>query len=93
MAKVKGFGEYHNYYARNWLENEVRVEIYTKGDEVEGVVKAIMETARTGHTAYPGDGVIAVLPIQDLYLIRACAEATEETLWPKHQEQGEQRVA
>lgn len=82
VSKVKGFGEYHNYYARNWLDSEVRVEIYTKNHEVEGIVKVIMETARTGRTGYPGDGVIAVLPIQHLYLIRTCAEATDETFWP-----------
>lgn len=92
VTKVRGFGEYHNYYARNWLDSEVRVEIYTKNHEVEGIVKVIMETARTGHTGYPGDGVIAVLPIQHLYLIRTCAEATEETFWP-HEEAETRRVA
>ena len=85
VVKVRGFGEYHNYYARDWLESEVRVEIFTKNDEVEGIVKAIMESARTGTSGYPGDGVVAVLPIQHLHLIRTGAEATPETFWPHEQ--------
>lgn len=92
VTKVRGFGEYHNYYAHNWLESEVRVEIFTKNHEVEAIVTAIMETARTGGLGAPGDGVVAVLPIQHLYLIRCCAEATPETFWP-HEEAETRSVA
>lgn len=80
VCKVKGFGEYHNYFAPNWLEYEVRVEIFTKREEVEAIAQAIMDAARTG---LPGDGVVAVLPIETLYLIRTGSEATAETFWPK----------
>lgn len=83
VAKVKGFGEYHNYFARNWLDSEVRVEIFTKTHKVEKVVCAIMASARTGATGYPGDGVVAVLPIEKLYLIRTACEATPDSFWPK----------
>ena len=91
VSKVRGFGEYHNYFAPNWLESEVRVEIFTKRHEVEAIVSTIMHTARSGETGYPGDGVVAVLPIEKLYLIRTCAEATPETFWP--QEAAESRAA
>lgn len=80
VCRVKGFGEYHNYFAPNWLEYEVRVEIFTKREEVEAIAQAIMDAARTG---LPGDGVVAVLPIDRLYLIRTHSEATAETFWPK----------
>ena len=79
VCKVRGFGEYHNYFAPNWLTREVRVEVFTKEEEVQAVVSAIMEAA---HTGVPGDGVVAVLPIDKLYLIRTCCEATPETFWP-----------
>ena len=85
VAKVKGFGEYHNYFARNWLDSEVRLEIFTKTHKVESVVRAIIESARTGTTGYPGDGVVAVLPIERLYLIRTACEATPETFWPRNE--------
>lgn len=80
VSKVKGFGEYHNFYASNWMTNEVRVEIFTKKEEVEAIASAIMDAA---HTGVPGDGVIAVLPIETLYLIRTRSEATTETFWPR----------
>lgn len=80
VSNVRGFGEYHNYFAHNWLESEVRVEIYTKNHEVERIVSGILEVASTGH---PGDGVVAVFPIQKLYLIRTRSEATPETFWPR----------
>lgn len=80
VSKVKGFGEYHNFFATNWLSNEVRVEIFTKKDEVDTITSAIMEAA---HTGIPGDGVVAVLPIQKLYLIRTRSEATPETFWAR----------
>lgn len=80
VSKVRGFGEYHNYFAQNWLTGEVRLEVFTKGEEVEAVVSAIMEAA---HTGVPGDGVVAVLPIDKLYLIRTRCEATPETFWQR----------
>jgi len=91
VSKVRGFGEYHNYFAPSWLETEVRVEIFTKKREVEAIVRTIMETARTGSSGAAGDGVVAVLPIEKLFLIRTCSEATEETFWPR--ETGEARPA
>jgi nitrogen regulatory protein P-II 1 len=78
VSKVKGFGEYHNFFAPNWLNEEVRVEIFTNKDEVETIVSAIMDVA---HTGLPGDGVVAVVPIEKLYLIRTRSEATPETFW------------
>ena len=80
VAKVKGFGEYHNFFAPNWLTTEVRVEIFTKTEEVDAVASAIMEAA---HTGVPGDGVVAVLPIERLYLVRTRCEATPENFWPR----------
>lgn len=79
VTKVKGFGEYHNFFAASWLNDEVRVEIFTKKEEVEAIASAIMDAA---HTGAPGDGVVAVVPIEKLYLIRTRAEATPESFWP-----------
>jgi nitrogen regulatory protein P-II 1 len=79
VTKVKGFGEYHNFFARTWLVEEVRIEIFAKRDEVEKVTTAIMNTAHTGE---PGDGVVAVIPIEKLFLIRTRSEATPDQFWP-----------
>jgi nitrogen regulatory protein P-II 1 len=83
VSKVRGFGEYHNYFAPNWLESEVRVEVFTKRHEVDAIVSAILHTARSGQVGHPGDGVVAVMPIEKLYLIRTASEATPESFWPR----------
>ena len=80
VTRVRGFGEYHNYFAPNWLEFEVRLEVFAKTEEVDAIVAAIMEAA---HTGVRGDGVVAVIPIEKLYLIRTRSEATSETFWPR----------
>ena len=80
VSKVKGFGEYHNYFSQNWLDLEARVEIFTKKEEVDAVTAAIMDAAYTGIV---GDGVIAVVPIEKLYVIRTRSEATPENFWPR----------
>lgn len=80
VAKVKGYGEYHDFFARNWMVEEVRVEIFTRKEEVEGITSAIMEAA---HTGLPGDGVVAVIPVEKFFLIRTRSEATPGQFWPR----------
>jgi nitrogen regulatory protein P-II 1 len=64
VSKVKGYGEYHDFFARDWMVEEVRLEIFTRKDEVETITTAIMDTA---HTGLPGDGIIAVIPVEKLF--------------------------
>lgn len=45
----------------------VRVEIFTQVDQADEVVRAI---ARTVHNGLDSDGVIAVLPVEDLVHLR-----------------------
>ena len=79
VSKVKGYGEYHDFFARSWMVEEVRLEICTRADEVEAITAAIMEAA---HTGLPGDGIVAVMPVEKLFLIRTRSEATPEEFWP-----------
>jgi nitrogen regulatory protein P-II 1 len=62
------------------MVEEVKIEILTRQHEVEAISGAIMEAA---HTGLPGDGVVAVVSIDKLFLIRTKAEATSEEFWPK----------
>ena len=80
MRTCSAVGEYHNFFAPTWLTQEVRVEVFTKQQEVDAVVAAIMEAA---HTGVPGDGVVVVVPIEKLYVIRTRSAATAETFWPR----------
>ena len=81
VSKVKGYGEYRDFFARDWMVEEVRLEIFTRQDKVDAITGAIVGAA---HTGVPGDGVVAVLPVDKLYLIRTKAEATPENFWPQN---------
>lgn len=80
VSKIKGYGEYHDFFSRDWMVDEVRIDIFTRADEVDRIVTAIMDGA---HTGLPGDGVVAVIPVEKFYLIRTRTEATPEEFWPR----------
>ena len=71
ISKTHGFGEYRNYYARDSITDCVRVEIYTEVDKANEIVKTI---ARTVHHGLDSDGIIAVLPVEDVLHIRDFSE-------------------
>ncbi len=80
VSKVKGYGEYHDFFARDWMVDEVKIDVFTRVEEVDKVVSAILDGA---HTGLPGDGVVAVLPVEKFYLVRTRAEATPVEFWPR----------
>lgn len=80
VSKVKGYGEYRNFFSSDWMGEEVRIEVFTRQHKAASVVQAIIDGA---HTGMPGDGVVAVLPVEELYLVRTRTEVTPEEFWPK----------
>lgn len=75
VSKVKGYGNYHNFFAQDWMVESVRLEIVTRKDKVDTIAAAIMKTA---HTDSPGDGVVVVYPIEKFFNIRLRSEATPD---------------
>ncbi len=73
VTKVKGYGEYANFYSRDWMVNHARIEIFTTESQADAIAQAIMERA---HLGLEGDGIVAVLPVEKLYRIRTRSEAT-----------------
>ncbi len=76
VTKVKGYGEYVDFYSRDWMVNHARIEIFTHEINADAIAQAIMEAA---HMGLKGDGIVAVLPVEKLYRIRtrALAESDE----------------
>ena len=67
VTKVKGFGEHANFFEKDWLCSNVRVEVFIGVGQAENVAKEIMNAA---HTGIEGDGIVAVLPVESVYHIR-----------------------
>ena len=72
VIKVKGLGKHANFFSRDWLTEEAKIEIVTEESKVETITRAIMDAAHTGD---PGDGIVSVLPVEKLYRIRTRSEA------------------
>jgi len=73
VSKVKGYGEYHDFFTRNWMVDEIRIEIFAGQDRVDTITTAIMDAA---HTGLRGDGIVAVFPIEKFFRIRTRCEVT-----------------
>lgn len=67
ITQVSGFGEYHNFYQPDMLTRHARIEIFATADRADQVARCIMDAA---HLGQPGDGIVAILPVEKLYRIR-----------------------
>ena len=73
ITRVKGYGEDAIFMHPEWRFTHARMEIFTDQSMVDLIVEAILESAQVGA---PGDGIVAVLPVEKLYLIRNKSEIT-----------------
>ncbi len=71
VTRVKGYGEYKNFFSPDWKVGHARIEIFTA--RAEEVAETIMNAAHSGSA---GDGVVAIVPIAKLYRIRDRSEVT-----------------
>jgi nitrogen regulatory protein P-II 1 len=62
LTRVRGFGQYKNFYARDWLTDHVKVEIFAAESAVDGLVKALVASAGFD---VPGSGIVAVVPVDE----------------------------
>lgn len=77
ITKVKGYGEYANFYSKDWMVSHVRFEIFTHETKADAIAQAIIEAA---HVGLEGDGIVAVLPVEKLYRIRTQSEVVIDDL-------------
>lgn len=73
ISKVKGYGEYANFYTSDWITTHSRIEIFTDKSKAEEIATTIMNAA---HTGISGDGIVAVLPVEKVYRIRTRVATT-----------------
>ena len=73
ITRVSGYGEYHNFFQPDMMTQHARIEIFCYLSEAEKIACTIMEAA---HIGQPGDGILAILPVEQLYRIRTKAPVT-----------------
>lgn len=71
VSKAKGYGEHPNFFARDWMVDTIRIEIFTTADGAETIARTIIDAA---HSGAPGDGIVAVLPVEKAFSIRSRSE-------------------
>lgn len=64
---VKGYGEYANYIALDWMSRYARIEIVADKRQAPRIVDAITEVV---HTGTAGDGFVYVVPVEQVYRLR-----------------------
>lgn len=77
VTRVKGYGEYKDFFAADWFAEHARLEIFTGAERAQEIVDAILAAASSGT---PGDGIVGVLPVECVWRIRSRAQARAEEL-------------
>ncbi|HSR52673.1 MAG TPA: P-II family nitrogen regulator [Acidobacteriota bacterium] len=76
-TRVKGYGEYANFFSRDPKVLHARVEVVAERDRAYEIVRTVLSAASTGQ---PGDGLVMMVPVEHVWRIRTCKEATAEDL-------------
>jgi nitrogen regulatory protein P-II 1 len=71
VSKVKGYGEYADFYAKDWMSTHARIELFLEEGEAESTAKTIMDAASL---SMEGDGIVAIVPVEKFYRIRTKCE-------------------
>jgi nitrogen regulatory protein PII len=81
VSEARGFGRQRGHtevyrgaeYQIDFIP-KARIEVMVDDDQVDGVIDAIVKSARTGKI---GDGKVAVLPLEEVVRIRTGESGTE----------------
>ena len=71
VTRAKGFGAHANLFSRDWLVDQVKIEIYVEQGRAESIVSAILDAA---HSDSSGGGIVAILPVEKVYSVRTRSE-------------------
>jgi len=70
VSRVKGYGEYEDFYRRDHMTSYNRLEIFVSEAKAEDIARCIIGAA---HSGLPDDGIVSILPVRKFYRIHAHA--------------------
>jgi nitrogen regulatory protein P-II 1 len=71
VSRVQGYGEHPNFFALNHKIEQVKVEVFVERERADAIVQGVLDTV---HTGMPGDGLVAILPVEKVFSGRTRAE-------------------
>ncbi|MDZ7855773.1 P-II family nitrogen regulator [Sphaerotilus sp.] len=74
LSRVKGFGEYKNFFSDDWLSEHTKLEIFVE----DAHVAALLDALRASASDVPGAGVAAVMPVEAFQHLRAGSDAASD---------------
>jgi nitrogen regulatory protein P-II 1 len=77
VSRVKGYGEYVDFFASDWMSRYVRIEVITGAQRTGTIIDAILEAASSGTK---GDGIVTLAPIERVWRIRTRSAAPPSEL-------------
>lgn len=75
VTKAHGLGEYRNYYAKDSMSDCSRVEVFIEAEKAKQIANTI---AKAVHQGMSTDGIIAILPVEELIHIREFHETNND---------------
>lgn len=75
-TKVKGYGEYRNFFSSDLTTVHTKIEIFTEEADVEAITNAIVEV---GQSTVPGAGIVAVVPVEKFLHLHVSPGASVDT--------------
>ncbi|MBI5718721.1 MAG: P-II family nitrogen regulator [Burkholderiales bacterium] len=73
LTRVKGFGNYKNFFSGDWLTEHAKAELFVDESHLGALLGLLREAAGSD---VPGTGVVAVMPVEDFFHLRKGAHGT-----------------
>ena len=67
VSRAHGFGDYRDFFAKDTMTDNIRIEIFTPIDKSDGIVEVLSNAIRHEQNC---NGMIAVTPVENLIHIR-----------------------
>ena len=73
ISKVKGYGEYKNFFTNDWMSEHTKIEIFAEAAKVDEIISTL---AQVSYNAPPGAGIAAVIPVERFVHLRSASDPT-----------------
>jgi len=71
LTRVKGFGEYKNFFTSDGLTDHTKVEIFVEEHHVDALIQTLLQMSQSD---LPGAGIVAVMPVERFLHLRTGTE-------------------